>query len=107
MREMSFYMSTNCLLRNLDKMRQYHAVSKKTHVIVKLKMQQGYNIIVHRSKLKGKNDHLKGIGFKDAVFITKSMKLFFFFVFELGFSPCKAEMPLQDMELLEKEAQKD
>ena len=105
MREMSFYMSTNCLLRNLDKMRQYHAVSKKTHVIVKLKMQQGYNIIVHRSKLKDKNDHLKGIGFKYAVFITKSMKLFFFF--ELGFSPCKAEMPLQDMELLEKEAQKD
>ena len=78
---MSFYMSTNCLLRNLDKMRQYHAVSKKTHVIVKLKMQQGYNITVHRSKLKGKNDHLKGIGFKDAVFITKSMKLFFFFFF--------------------------
>ena len=89
-------------------MRQYHAVSKKTHVSVKLKMQQGCNIIVHRSKLKGKNDHLKGIGFKDAVFITKSMKLYIYiYFFELGFSPCKAEPPLQDMELQEKEAQKD
>ena len=27
--------------------------------------------------------------------------------FELGFTPCKAEQPLQDMELYENEAQKD
>ena len=27
--------------------------------------------------------------------------------FKLGFSPCKAEQPLQGMELQEKEAQKD
>ena len=27
--------------------------------------------------------------------------------FELGFTPCKAEQPLQGMELQEKEAQKD
>ena len=26
-----------------------------------------YNVMVNRSKLKGKNDHLKRIGFKDAV----------------------------------------
>ena len=28
-------------------------------------------------------------------------------IFKLGFIPCKAEQPLQDMELLEKETQKD
>ena len=31
----------------------------------------------------------------------------FFFFFKLGFTPCKAEQPLQGMELQEKEAQKD
>ena len=31
----------------------------------------------------------------------------FFFFFKLGFTPCKAEQPLQDMELEEKEPQKD
>ena len=29
------------------------------------------------------------------------------FFFKLGFTPCKAEQPLQGMELQEKEAQKD
>ena len=29
------------------------------------------------------------------------------FFFQLGFTPCKAEKPLQGMELQEKEAQKD
>ena len=29
------------------------------------------------------------------------------FFFKLGFTPCKAELPLQGMELQEKEAQKD
>ena len=32
-----------------------------------------YNIKVNRSKLKDKNDHLKIIGFKDAVFINESI----------------------------------
>ena len=32
-----------------------------------------YNIMVNRSKLKGKNYYLKRIGFKDAVFINESM----------------------------------
>ena len=31
----------------------------------------------------------------------------FFFIFLLGFTPCKAEQPLQGMELQEKETQKD
>ena len=31
----------------------------------------------------------------------------FFLFFKLGFAPCKAEQPLQGMELQEKEAQKD
>ena len=36
------------------------------------------------------------------------MKMFFFlFFFQLGFTPCKAEQPLQGMELREKETQKD
>ena len=30
-----------------------------------------------------------------------------FFFFKLGFTPCKAEQPLQGMELQEKETQKD
>ena len=47
---------------------------KKSHVIVKLKERQiKYNIMVNRSKLKGKNDHLERIGFKDIVFINESM----------------------------------
>ena len=29
------------------------------------------------------------------------------FIFKSGFTPCKAEQPLQGMELQEKEAQKD
>ena len=29
------------------------------------------------------------------------------FFLKLGFTPCKAEQPLQDMELQEKESQKD
>ena len=29
------------------------------------------------------------------------------FIFKSGFTPCNAEQPLQDMELQEKEAQKD
>ena len=29
------------------------------------------------------------------------------FFFKLGFTPCKAQQPLQEMELQEKEAQKD
>ena len=46
---------------------------KKTHVIVKLKEQQiRYNIMVNRSKLEAKNNHLERIGFKDAVFINES-----------------------------------
>ena len=46
----------------------------KTHVTVKLKEQQmRYNIMVNRSKLKGKNDHLERIGFKETVFINESM----------------------------------
>ena len=31
----------------------------------------------------------------------------FFFFFKLGFTPCKAEQPLQGIELQEKETQKD
>ena len=58
---------------NQDDIVQCHRLKKKTHVIVKLKEQQmRYNIMVNRSKLKGKNDHLKIICFKDAVFINES-----------------------------------
>ena len=42
--------------------------------------------------------------------LTKSFKralLGRVFFFKLGFTPCKAEQPLQGMELQEKEAQKD
>ena len=53
---------------------QCHRLKKKTNVIVKLKERQMiYSIKVNRSKLKGKNDHLKRIGIKDAVFINESM----------------------------------
>ena len=45
---------------------------KKIHANVKLKRQRRYNIMVNKSKQKGKNDHLKRIGFKDAVFINES-----------------------------------
>ena len=38
---------------------------------------------------------------------NKKMKKKFFFLFSLGFTPSKAEQPLQRMELQEKEAQKD
>ena len=49
-------------------------LKKKTHVIVKLKVREKrYNIMVNRSKLKGKNNHLKRNSFKDAVFINESM----------------------------------
>ena len=37
--------------------------------------------------------------------VLKHFYIFLFF-FELGFTPCKAEKPLQGMELQEKEAQK-
>ena len=44
---------------NQDNTMQCHRLKKKTYVIVKLKEQQKrYNIMVNRSKLKGKNDHL-------------------------------------------------
>ena len=48
-------------------------LKKKIHVNIKLKRQQRYKIMVNISKQKGKNDHLKRIGFKDAVFINESM----------------------------------
>ena len=38
--------------------------------------------------------------------IIKSYQTIFFF-FKLGFTPCKAEQPLQGMELQEKETLKD
>ena len=38
--------------------------------------------------------------------LEKSEKLFHLF-FLIGFTPCKAEQPLQGMELQEKETQKD
>ena len=41
------------------------------------------------------------------VFILFITFLFLFFFFKLGFTPHKAEKPLQIMELQEKEAQKD
>ena len=60
---------------NQDDIVQCHRLKKKTHVIVKLKERQmRYNIMVNRSKLKGKNDHLERIGFKEAVFINESMR---------------------------------
>ena len=37
----------------------------------------------------------------------RMLKLEFFLKKKLGFTPCKAEQPLQGMELQEKEAQKD
>ena len=40
-------------------------------------------------------------------FCDGEIKEFFFFFFQLGFTPCKAEQPLQGMELQEKETQKD
>ena len=59
---------------NQDDIVQCHRLKKKTHVTVKLKERQmRYNIMVNRSKLKGKNDHLQRIGFKEAVFINESM----------------------------------
>ena len=42
--------------------------------------------------------------FLDTFSCRKCCKNFFF---KLGFTPCKAEQPLQGMELQEKEAQKD
>ena len=39
--------------------------------------------------------------------MLESLQACNFFFFKLGFTPCKAEQPLQDMELQEKEAQKD
>ena len=54
---------------NQDDIVQCHRLKKKTHVIVKLKEgQMRYNIMVNKSKLKGKNDHLKRISFKDKVY---------------------------------------
>ena len=35
------------------------------------------------------------------------LNFFLFFIFKLGFTPCKAEQPLQGKELQEKETQKD
>ena len=35
------------------------------------------------------------------------LNFFLFFIFKLGFTPCKAEQPLQGKELQEKGAQKD
>ena len=59
---------------NQDDIVQYHRLKKKARVNVKLKEQQKrYNIMANRSKLQSKNDHLKRIGFKDAVFINESM----------------------------------
>ena len=59
---------------NQDDIVQCHRLKKKTHVTVKLKERQmRYNIMVNRSKLKDKNDHLERTGFKDAVFINESM----------------------------------
>ena len=58
---------------NQDDIVKYHTLKKKTHVVVKLKeWQMRCNIMVNRSKLKGKNDHLEIIHFKDAVFINES-----------------------------------
>ena len=37
----------------------------------------------------------------------ESFLVFFFFFFLMGFTPCKSEQPLGDMELQEKEVQKD
>ena len=35
------------------------------------------------------------------------MSVFFLYIFKLGFTPCKAEQPLQGMELQEKKHKKD
>ena len=40
-------------------------------------------------------------------FRTEKKSLFFFILFKFGVTLCKAEQPLRDMELQEKEAQKD
>ena len=54
---------------NQDDIVQCHRLKKKTHVIVKLKEgQMRCNIMVNKSKLKGKNDHLERIGFQDKVY---------------------------------------
>ena len=48
-------------------------------------------------------------GFEESFFITTVQREKFILVFflQLGFTPCKAEQPLQGMELQEKEAQKE
>ena len=54
------------------------------------------------------NSHVEFLGNDDAEGSEfKFINMSFFFSFSLGFTPCKAEQPLQDMELQEKETQKD
>ena len=41
------------------------------------------------------------------IYIYIYIYIIYIYIFKLGFTPCKAEQPLQGMGLQEKEAQKD
>ena len=59
----------------------------------------------------GMFDHLVGPGLRRLkvmyIALIILFKLVHMYFFKLGFTPCKAEQPLQGMELQEKEIQKD
>ena len=60
---------------NQDYIVQCHILKKKensSHCKIKRTVER-YSITVHRSNPKGKNDHLKTLGFKNAVIIIESM----------------------------------
>ena len=51
----------------------HNAIENSRHCKIKRTADEIYNIMVNSSKLKGKNDHLERISFKDWVFINESM----------------------------------
>ena len=51
--------------------------------------------------------HTPGVKGQKTVWNDKKLLLLLFFIFKLGFTPCKAKQPLRGMELQEKKHKKD
>ena len=59
-------------------------------------------------KILAKANHIKSVVYGQPTALRKCLWIYHFFLFfKLAFTPCKADQPLQGMELQEKEAQKD